>query len=143
MIWRLVQLEHILWVLVPVPVCHKVLFQTWSIHSYRNISYNPILELQVDHFDNLHKLKSLWVFLTLYWIITYTIDFVICFLKIWTQWSLWLHTSAPPHLVPCYYCKINLCKLIAVTDQIKMLQHILNMVEIALSVHPIIPWPLL
>uniref|UniRef100_A0A8C6KAV9 Relaxin family peptide receptor 1 n=1 Tax=Nothobranchius furzeri TaxID=105023 RepID=A0A8C6KAV9_NOTFU len=25
----------------------------------RNISYNPILELQVDHFDKLHKLKSL------------------------------------------------------------------------------------
>lgn len=27
----------------------------------RNISYNPIMELQVDHFDKLAKLKSLWV----------------------------------------------------------------------------------
>lgn len=27
--------------------------------SSRNISYNPIVELQADHFDKLHKLKSL------------------------------------------------------------------------------------
>lgn len=26
---------------------------------FRNISYNPIVELQVDHFDKLYKLKSL------------------------------------------------------------------------------------
>uniref|UniRef100_A0A3Q3MXX6 Relaxin family peptide receptor 1 n=1 Tax=Mastacembelus armatus TaxID=205130 RepID=A0A3Q3MXX6_9TELE len=40
--------------------CSCSIINPWVFCLFsRNISYNPIIELQVDHFDNLHKLKSL------------------------------------------------------------------------------------
>lgn len=65
----------------------------------RNISYNPIVKLQLDHFDKLDKLKSLWVCFAA--VAAILKSFSQSHVYFWPYLNKQLQHQTKAHLAPC------------------------------------------